>query len=206
MLCFARRIPWLTAELRAGRWTPLDGTTLAECTLGVIGLGNIGQAVLRKARAFGMTLLGTDTNPHTPLQLIDDTGVQTVPLDELLRRSDFVSINCDLNPTSRRLISAPQLALMKPTAVLINTARGGVVDQPALIDALRTGRIAGAGLDVFEAEPLPPESPLTQMDNVLMSPHLANSSDRAAHRVHRITIDTIAALLAGVGKPAGADR
>lgn len=206
MLCFVRRIPWLTQELRAGRWTPLDGTTLAECSLGVVGLGNIGQAVLRKARAFGMKLLGTDTNPRVPLQLIDDTGVEIVTLDELLERSDFVSLNCDLNPTSRGLISAPQLDRMKPNAVLINTSRGGVVDQPALVRALQQGRIAGAGLDVFEIEPLPPDSPLTRMDNVLMSPHLANSSDRAAHRVHDITIDTICELLTRSGRPPGAPR
>ncbi|MGP1273029.1 MAG: phosphoglycerate dehydrogenase [Phycisphaerales bacterium] len=195
MLCFARRIPWLTSELRAGRWTPLDGTTLAECTLGVVGVGNIGSTVLRRARAFGMTLLATDPNPVIPLQLIDDTGVELVSLDELLRRSDFVSLNCDLNSTSRGLMSDPQFAMMKPTAVLINTARGGVVDQPALIRALESGTIAGAGLDVFESEPIPQDSALLRMEQVLLSPHLANSSDRAAHRVHEITIRNVCELL-----------
>lgn len=196
ILCFARRIPWLTEELRAGRWTPLDGTSLAECTLGVVGLGNIGQTVLRRARAFGMTLLGTDPDPDLPLQLFDETGVQLVPLDELLDRSDFVSLNCDLNDATRGMLSTAQFERMKRNAVLINTARGGIVDEPALIRALQAGQIAGAGLDVFATEPLPAESPLRTMPNVLMSPHLANSSDRAAHRVHEVTIRNVCELLA----------
>ncbi|MEL6497721.1 MAG: phosphoglycerate dehydrogenase [Planctomycetota bacterium] len=195
VLCFARKIPWLTLEIRAGRWTPLDGTSLAECTLGVVGAGNIGSAVLRKASAFGMRLLATDPNDTVPLQLLDDTRTEIVGLDELLRESDFVSLNCDLNPSSRHLISDDELAMMKPSAVLINTARGGVVDQSALIRALESGKIAGAGLDVFETEPVPPGCPLLTMENVLMSPHLANSSNRAAHRVHGITIRNVCDLL-----------
>ncbi len=195
MLCFARKIPWLTHELKTGRWTPLDGPSLAECTLGVIGVGNIGSAVLRKASAFGMKLLATDPRDDIPLQLIDDTGVDLVSLEELLQASDFVSINCDLNDSSKGLMSKEQFKLMKSSGVLINTARGGVVDQPALIRALQAGEIAGAGLDVFETEPVPSDSPLLGLENVLLSPHLANSSDRAAHRVHRITIRNIAELL-----------
>ncbi|MEO1583651.1 MAG: NAD(P)-dependent oxidoreductase, partial [Planctomycetota bacterium] len=195
MLCFARRIPWLTSELKAGRWTPLDGTTLAECTLGVIGAGNIGSAVLRKASAFGMKLLVHDTARELPLQLMDDTRCERVPLDDLLRASDFVSLNCDLNPTSHHLINQETLRLMRPSAVLINTARGGCVDEPALVDALRSGAIGGAGLDVFAEEPIPQSSPLRDLDNVLLSPHLANSSDRAAHRVHRITLSNICEML-----------
>ncbi|MEL6797473.1 MAG: phosphoglycerate dehydrogenase [Planctomycetota bacterium] len=195
MLCFARKIPWLTSELRAGRWTPLDGPSLAECTLGVVGIGNIGSAVLRKASAFGMRLLATDPRNDVPLQLLDDTRVEMIALDELLSRSDYVSLNCDLNDSSRHLISDSELATMKPASVLINTARGGVVDQPALIRALESGGIAGAGLDVFETEPVPPDCPLLTMENVLMSPHLANSSDRAAHRVHGIVIQNVCELL-----------
>ncbi|HED54489.1 MAG TPA: dihydrofolate reductase [Phycisphaerales bacterium] len=195
MLNFARRIPWLTRELQAGRWTPLDGTSLAECTLGVVGVGNIGSTVLRRARAFGMTLLATDPKPDIPLQLLDDTGVEMVELDELLERSDFVSLNCDLNPTTRHLIGRRELGLMKPTAVLINTSRGPVVDQKALESCLVEGGIAGAGLDVYEAEPIDRESPLLTLENVLLSPHLAQSSDRAAHRVHWITIRNVVELL-----------
>lgn len=201
MLCFARKIPWLTTELKAGRWTPMDGTTLAECTLGVVGVGNIGSAVLRKARAFGMRLLATDISDDIPLQLLDDTGVEMVSLDTLLDHSDFVSLNCDLNEGSRHLMSDAQFERMKPSAVLINTARGGVVDQAALIRALETGRIGGAGLDVFETEPIPRDCPLLTMDNVLMSPHLANSSDRAAHRVHGVAIRNVCELLAQTMEP-----
>lgn len=196
MLCFARKIPWLTTELRAGRWTPLDGPSLAECTLGVVGAGNIGSAVLRKASAFGMRLLATDPRDDVPLQLIDDTRVEMVSHDRLLEESDFVSLNCDLNASSKHLMSTSQFNRMKASGVLINTARGGVVDQPALIKALESQAIAGAGLDVFESEPIPADCPLLRMDNVLMSPHLANSSDRAAHRVHGITIRNICEMLA----------
>lgn len=195
MLSFARRIPWLDREIKAGRWTPLDGTTLAECTLGVVGMGNIGSTVLRRARAFGMKLLGCDTSPDIPLQLRDDTGVEVVPMDELLKRSDFVSLHCDLNPTSRGLIGERELKLMKRSAVLINTSRGPVVQQAALEKALAEGTIAGAGLDVFEVEPIPASSPLIKMDNVLLTPHLAQSSERAAHRTHRRVVQNVVELL-----------
>jgi D-3-phosphoglycerate dehydrogenase len=119
-----------------------------------------------------------------------------VELDELLASSDFVSLNCDLNPTSRGMIGAGQFALMKPSAVLINTARGGVVDERALIRALERGGIAGAALDVFEEEPLPLESPLRRMENVMLAPHNANSSPRAWERVHRSSIDQLFEVLA----------
>lgn len=198
MLAFARRHPWLDRAMKAGRWEPIDGVTLAECTLGVVGVGNIGSTVLRRARAFGMKCLGNDPRPPS-LQVLDETGVEMVGLDDLLRRSDFVSLHCDLNPSSRHLMSARELALMKPTAVLINTSRGPVVDEPALVRALERGAIAGAALDVFEVEPLPAESPLRRMDNVLLAPHLANSSERACWRVHHRTIENLAELL-GLGE------
>lgn len=195
LLNFARRIPWLDREIKAGRWTPLDGTTLAECTLGVIGMGNIGSTVLRRASAFGMKLLGTDTRGDIPLQLIDDTGVEVVPMDELLKRSDFVSLHCDLNPSSRGLIGERELKLMKSTAVLVNTSRGPVVQQAALERALLERTIAGAGLDVFEVEPIPADCSLLKMDNVLLSPHLAQSSERAAHRTHHRVVRNLVELL-----------
>jgi D-3-phosphoglycerate dehydrogenase len=119
-----------------------------------------------------------------------------VPLDTLLAEADFISLNCDLNPTSHHLINAETVALMKPDAVLINTARGPVVDEAALVAALQGGTIAGAALDVFEQEPLPPESPLLQMDNVMLAPHNANSSPTAWERVHW---NTIRNLLDGLG-------
>ncbi len=195
MLAFARRQPWMDRAVKAGVWEKLPGRTLSECTLGVVGVGNVGKAVLRRARVFGTTLLGTDIVPVAP-DFVVENGVRMVSLPELLAQSDFVSLNCDLNPTSFHLMNADTFALMKPTAVLINTARGPVVEEPALIAALETGRIAGAALDVYEHEPLPLTSPLLQMDNVLLAAHNANSSPAAWERVHANTIKN---LLEGLG-------
>ncbi len=195
MLAFARRQPWMDREMKAGRWEKLMGRSLSECTLGVVGVGNIGKAVLRRARAFGMKLLGCDIVPIAPDFLLEN-GVEMVALEELLARADFVSINCDLNPTSRHLINARTLKMMKPTAVLINTARGPIVEQSSLEAALAAGQIAGAGLDVFEFEPLPKDSPLLHMDQVLLAPHNSNSSPAAWERVHW---NTLRNLLDGLG-------
>jgi D-3-phosphoglycerate dehydrogenase len=195
MLAFARRQPWMDRAMKAGVWEKLPGRTLSECTLGVVGVGNVGKAVLRRARVFGTALLGTDIAPVAP-DFVVENGVRMVSLPELLAQSDFVSLNCDLNPTSFHLLNADTFALMKPSAVLINTARGPVVEEPALIAALETGRIAGAALDVYEQEPLPLTSPLLQMDNVLLAAHNANSSPAAWERVHANTIKN---LLDGLG-------
>jgi D-3-phosphoglycerate dehydrogenase len=195
VLEFARQTPWLDKELKAGNWAKLPGRSLAECTLGVIGVGRIGQAVLRRAKPFGMRLLGNDI-VEISKEFVSEVNVQIVDLDLLLAQSDFVSLNCDLNPTSQHLIDSGALAKMKSDAVLINTARGPLVDEAALIDALQTGKLAGAGLDVFEYEPLPPDSPLLKMDNVLLAPHNSNSSPEAWERVHW---NTIRNLLDGLG-------
>jgi D-3-phosphoglycerate dehydrogenase len=137
-----------------------------------------------------MSLLGNDIISIDPAFLAE-TGVAMVSLQELLEGSDFVSLNCDLNPTSVGLIDAAALACMRPSAVLINTARGPVVDEEALIASLRDGRLAGAALDVFQDEPLPQDSPLRSMEQVLLSPHNSNSSPSAWRRVHRNTIDNL---------------
>jgi D-3-phosphoglycerate dehydrogenase len=134
-----------------------------------------------------MTLYGNDIVPIPP-SLLRRSGVRMISLKELCRRSDFVSLNCDLNPTSHHLIDAATLAGMKPGAVLINTARGPVIDEGALVEALAASRIAGAALDVFEDEPLPAASPLRRMENVLLGAHNANSSPEAWARVHRNTL------------------
>lgn len=187
MLAFARRQPWMDRAMKSGRWEKIPGRSLSECTLGVIGVGNIGKAVLRRARAFGMKLLGNDILPIAP-DFIIENNVEMTSLEDLLARADFVSLNADLNPTSRHIINARTLGLMKPNAVLINTARGPLVDEPALVDALQGGVIAGAALDVFEVEPLPLDSPLLKMDNVMLAPHNTNSSPSAWERVHWNTI------------------
>ncbi|HEU0297655.1 MAG TPA: phosphoglycerate dehydrogenase [Anaerolineales bacterium] len=197
VLAFARRHPWMDKEMKSGNWEKIPGKALSECTLGVIGVGNIGKAVTRRARAFGMKVYGTDIIEIDHV-FITETGIEMADLQSLLSNSDFVSLHCDLNPTSYHLMNCDTFAWMKPTAVLINTARGPLVEERALIDALQTKRLAGAALDVFEVEPLPLDSPLLKMDNVLLAPHNSNSSPAAWERVHWKTIKN---LLDGLGIP-----
>lgn len=197
VLAFARRQPWMDKAMKAGDWEKIPGRSLSESTLGVIGLGNIGKAVIRRARGFGMKILGTDII-DIRRDFILEMGVEMTTLADLLRRSDFVSVNCDLNPTSRHLINAETLGLMKPDAVLINTARGPIVDEADLVSALQDGRIGGAALDVFEYEPLPADSPLLQIQNVMLAPHNSNSSPMAWEHVHW---NTVRNLLIGLEIP-----
>jgi len=195
MLAFTRRQPWMDKEMKSGRWEKIPGKSLSECTLGVIGIGNIGKAVARRAKAFGMKVYGTDIVEIDHV-FVSETGIEMTSLQSLLSNSDFVSINCDLNPTSRHLMNADTFALIKPNAVFINTARGALVDEKSLIEALQAKRLAGAALDVFEYEPLPLESPLMKMDNVMLAPHNSNSSPAAWERVHW---NTIRNLVEGLG-------
>ncbi len=195
ILAFARRQPWMDRAMKVGQWEKIPGRSLSECTLGVIGVGNIGKAVIRRANAFGMEILGNDIIEIEP-DFVHEMRIEMTALDELLKRADFVSVNCDLNPTSTHLINADTLRMMKPEAIVINTARGPIVDESALIEALQNGTIAGAGLDVFEEEPLPDGSSLLSMDNVMIAPHNANSSPMAWERVHW---NTIRNLLDGLG-------
>lgn len=195
ILAFARRLPWMDRAMKAGQWEKIPGRALHECMLGVVGVGRIGKAVLRRARVFDMGLIGNDIVP-VPADFVAEVGVEITELRDLLARADFISLNCDLNPTSFHLINEEALRAMRPTAVLINTARGPVIDEAALVRALEQGRIAGAALDVFEDEPLPAESPLLKMDNVLLAPHNSNSSPAAWERVHW---NTIRNLFLGLG-------
>lgn len=195
LLAFARRGPWMDAAMKRGEWQKIPGKTLSECTLGIIGIGNIGKAVTRRAKAFGMKVLGTDIIEIDHV-FVSETGIQMTNLQSLLSESDFVSVNCDLNPTSHHLINEKTLGKMKPSAVLINTARGPIVDEKALVAALSSGQIGGAALDVFEFEPLPKDSPLLKMDNVMLAPHNSNSSPTAWERIHWNTIKN---LVEGLG-------
>jgi D-3-phosphoglycerate dehydrogenase len=190
MLAFARRQPWMDKEMKIGKWQKISGKTLSECTLGVIGLGNIGKAVTRRAKAFGMKILGTDIIDVDHV-FITETGIEITDLQTLLSNADFVSVNCDLNPTSQHLMNAKTFAWMKSSAILINTARGPIVEENALVAALSSGQIGGAALDVFEYEPLPSDSPLLKMDNVMLAPHNSNSSPAAWERVHWNTIKNL---------------
>jgi D-3-phosphoglycerate dehydrogenase len=195
MLAFARRQPWMDRAMKSGVWHKIPGKALSEMTLGIIGVGAIGKALTRRARAFGMKVYGTDIVEIDHV-FITETGIEMTSLEYLLSNSDFISVNCDLNPTSHHLINPETLAYAKPGAILINTARGPIVDEPALVAALQSGKLGGAALDVFEFEPLPHDSPLLQMDNVLLAPHNANSSPAAWERVHWNTIKN---LLDGLG-------
>jgi D-3-phosphoglycerate dehydrogenase len=195
ILAFARSQPWMTQQMREGEWEKIPGRALSECSLGVVGVGKIGKAVLKRAQAFGMGLVGNDI-VEIDSGFIVEVGVQMMDFDDLLKQADFISINCDLNPTSRGLIDRGAFRLMQPHAVLINTARGPIVVEEALIEALRDKSIAGAALDGFEEEPLPGESPLRAMNNVLLAPHNANSSPGAWERVH---LNTLRNLITGLG-------
>lgn len=195
ILAFARRQPWMDKEMKRGKWEKIAGKSLSECTLGIIGLGNIGKAVTRRAQAFGMKVYGTDIIEIDP-NFIAETGIEMTDLKSLLSSSDFVSVNCDLNVTSHHLMNSDTFVLMKPNAVLINTARGPIVDEKALVAALQDNQIAGAALDVFEHEPLPLDSPLLKMDNVMLAPHNSNSSPTAWEDVHWNTIKNLVEGLA----------
>jgi D-3-phosphoglycerate dehydrogenase len=194
VLCFARNFLQMDQAMKQGHWQKIPGKALRECTLGVIGVGNVGKAVVRRAVAFGMRVLGNDL-VEVPVDFLDKTDIEMVSKENLLRQADFVSLNCDLNPTSRHLMDDARFALMKPSAVIINTSRGPVIDEQALIRVLQEGRIAGAALDVFEVEPLPQESPLREMDNVLLAPHNANSSPEAWEHVHQNTLRNLLEVL-----------
>ncbi len=203
ILAFARRLPWMDAAIKSGEWDKIPGRSLSECTLGVIGVGNVGKAVVRRAKVFGMKLLGNDIRDIEP-DFILEQGLTMVSIEELMRKSDFISINCDLNPTSVHLINQETLSYVKKEAVLINTARGPIVDEKALISKLQAGQLAGAALDVFEIEPIPLDSPLLSMNNVMLAPHNSNSSPQAWERVHWNTIKN---LLIGLGiEPKGLDE
>jgi D-3-phosphoglycerate dehydrogenase len=197
LLASAKKLLSLDRRLRDGVWGGIPATefpTVHGQTLGIVGLGQIGGSLASKARALGMDVIAYD--PYAK-KGAEPLPARLVPLDDLLRQSDYVSLNAPLTQETFHLIGERELALMKPTAVLINTARGALVDEAALAAALREGRIAGAGLDVFEAEPLPASSPLLELDNVILTPHTAGISERSA-RVLRTEVGKAAAdLLAG---------
>jgi phosphoglycerate dehydrogenase-like enzyme len=179
MLALAKRLPHQERIARAARWdrqAEVMGSELEGRTLGIVGLGNSGRELVRLVAPFAMRILAY--SPHAERARAEALGVRLTGLEDLLRESDFVSLHCRLTPETRLLIGAAHLALMKQSAYFINVARGEVVDQPALVEALRARRIAGAGLDVFEVEPLPRGDPLLELDNVIVTPHwIASTTD-----------------------------
>ena len=187
MLSYVRGLQFMNTTMHQGVWNKPPITTLSECTIGIVGVGNIGQAIVRRLRPFGCRLLVNDIAHIKPDFLIEHR-IEAVDLKTLLEQSDIVTMHTDLNPSSRHLINAETLSYMKPTALLINTSRGPVVDEAALADALREKKIGSAALDVFETEPLPTNSPLLSMDNVMLAPHNSNFSPMACERIHWNTI------------------
>ena len=196
MLCFSRTIISSDRLMKSGKWEKIRGKTLSEQTLGIIGCGNVGSRVAKKANAFGMRILAYDIK-EIPKPIIEQYGIEQTDLDTLLKESDFISANCDLNDTSYHILSGDAFNKMKPTAVVINTARGAVVDEASLIEALENGKIAGCALDVYEYEPLAEDSPLRSMDNVILSSHNSNSSPKYWERVH---MNTLSNLLKGLNE------
>ncbi|MGA2271552.1 MAG: phosphoglycerate dehydrogenase [Bryobacteraceae bacterium] len=191
LLGVARRIPQVDAATRRGEWPRGQSLELDGKTCGVIGMGAIGRRFARIAAGIGMRVIAWTMHPQP------QPGVEFVELDHLYRASDVVSIHLRLSPATESFIGPRQFALMKPTAILINTARGAIVDQAALIDALTAGRIAGAGLDVFEVEPLPPGHPLTSLSNVVITPHCAGITPEALEASLRMAAENIWDFLAG---------
>jgi len=208
ILMFGRRLRDSDRVVRQGSWDQLPGVSLRTQVVGVIGVGRIGTAVLRRAHAFGSELFGCDVRPDAGAE-ISQLGLSMLSMGELLARADFICVCCDLNPTSHHLIGREQFRAMKRTAVIVNVARGPIVDEAALVDALQEGVIGGAALDVFEHEPLPLDSPLRRHPNVVLSPHNAFHAVDAVKRVHENTVHAaLRALeeLAGVGESRKLDR
>uniref|UniRef100_A0A7C5RUY4 Glyoxylate reductase n=1 Tax=Thermomicrobium roseum TaxID=500 RepID=A0A7C5RUY4_THERO len=194
MLSLAQHIHRSDRAMRQGRWEPYFGVELWGKTLGVVGLGRAGRAVALLGRGFGMRVLASDIVWDTTFANAHE--ISYVPLDKLLRESDFVSLHVPLTPETRYLIDERALALMKPTAFLINLARGPVVKQSALVEALRRGQIAGAGLDVFEVEPIR-DNPFIEFENVVMTPHLGGSTQEARERTLYLALTNVCNVLNG---------
>lgn len=193
LLAAARRLPQTAEDVRSGRWGTWEpdgflGHDVTGTTLGIVGAGRIGEAVARRARGFDMTVLTATSRAGTPLP-------------ELLERSDFVSLHLPLTPATRHLIDAAALRRMKRTAILVNTARGPIVDTDALTRALHDGTIAGAALDVTDPEPLPPSHPLLAAPNVLVVPHIGSATPRTRARMADLAVDNVLAGLAGEPLP-----
>jgi glyoxylate reductase len=193
LLAVARRIVEGDREVREGRWAPwhpshMLGGDLADQTLGIVGWGRIGQAMARRGEGFGMKVMHSSRSSG-------------IPLDELLEQADYVSVHTPLTPETRHLIGAAELKRMKPTAYLINTSRGGTIDQVALREALEAGEIAGAGLDVTDPEPLPKDDPLLSAPNLTVVPHVGSATVRTRSRMADLAVDNLLAALAGEEMP-----
>ena len=206
LLSFARRLPYMQQAMRKGEWTARSHPgvhRIAGQTLGLVGFGASAQAVARRAAGFGLKLMSWTRNPQRYAAIAQALGVRMASLDELLEQSDFISIHLPLTPQTRHLLGAEQLARMKPSAALINTSRGAILDEAALVDCLQRRAIAGAALDVFESIDVfappgaPPRHPLLELDNVIATPHSAGSSVESSRESKVRGAQHAAAVLAG---------
>lgn len=204
MLALARKIPRVQRAVREGKWTTSPELRkgilppmfhLRGQTLGLIGFGRIARALVPKAKGFGLQIVVYD--PYVSAEALAGLGVEKVDLDRLLRESDFISVHAALTPQNHHLLGLNELKKMKPTAYLVNTARGGLVDEKTLLTALEQKHIAGAGLDVLETEPPDPNSPLLQMDNVIITGHTAQFSDHSEAELWRRPADEIVRVFQG---------
>lgn len=194
VLCLARAIPKIDSEVRSGAWPRYEGMSLTGKTVGIIGLGGIGRAIAVRCRAFGMVIVGSDVVP-LPEQTARDLAISQRSLDEVLAVSDILILACNLTPENRHLINTTSIKRMKPGSLLVNVARGPLVQEQAVIDALRSGHLKGAALDVFETEPLPKDSPLNEFDNTVFGSHGGSSTIEAIDRINEQTIEIARAVL-----------
>jgi D-3-phosphoglycerate dehydrogenase len=195
MFAVAKRMAFQTSELKAGRWTRMENLFLQGKTLGLIGTGNVGCEVGRLANALGMEVIAWTFNPSR--ERAAKLGVTFVELDDLLRRSNVVSIQVRVSDDSRQMIGRREFGLMKEGALFINGGRGELVDTAALIDALDSGHLAGAGLDVFDQEPLPPDHPVLACEQIVMTPHLADQTAEGMELLNEGAISNAIAFLEG---------
>jgi lactate dehydrogenase-like 2-hydroxyacid dehydrogenase len=203
LLAVARALPEAAASVRAGDWLTWEparylGAAVQGAVLGIVGMGRIGRAVARRASGFDMTVLYTGGGPGASGS---DALASEVSLDELLARSDFVSLHCPLTPLTHHLIDTAALGRMRSTAILVNTARGPIVDPVALREALQSGQIAGAALDVTEPEPMPPHDPLLEAPNLIVVPHIGSATRVAREQMAELAVENLLAGLAGRPMP-----
>lgn len=206
LMAAARRIPEGVDYVRAGNWHTwgpllLLGHDVHHATLGLVGLGRIGAEMAKRARGFDMRVVYSDVVRREDLE--GSLGLEYAPLDQVLREADFISVHTPLTPETRHLIDRDKLRAMKPTAILINTSRGPVVETDALVEALRAGEIGGAALDVTDPEPLPPDHPLVTMPNCIVVPHIASASHTTRGAMARIAAENLIAGLRGAPLPTG---
>ncbi|MDQ1280595.1 MAG: D-glycerate dehydrogenase [Thermoproteota archaeon] len=204
MLDVARRLNEADRFLRQGKWEGwapmlLLGNDVYNKTLGIVGLGRIGMAVARRAKGFNMRLLYTDMVRNEKLE--NELGITYVSLEELLKQSDFISIHVPLLPSTRHMFGEKEFKLMKPTAYLINTSRGPIVDEIALVEALRKRIIGGAGLDVFEKEPVDPDNPLLKLENTVLLPHVASGTIETRTAMANLAVENLISVLQGKMPP-----